>query len=637
MNLDFVPASMFSWVASPDGGIVEDCVHWRKFTGQSRAEAKEFGWLRAVHPEERETVARTWAASVAELNAFEARFRVRRVDHTYHWFEGRALPVLDNEGRILEWRGLSWERQLPISQEKGVGEDDALYRAIAANFPKGAVFVVDTQFRYRLVDGPGLQEAGMVPSDFEGKTLWEALPPDLAAQHERDYRAVLAGNSFRHEHEVNNQVYLSHGVPLRNEKGAVHLALVVSYNITERKRAEKRLQLFERVSQITRTAGDADIIMADTARLLGEHMDATGCAYAEMAPDQGQLAVRHLWAAQEGAVIAAEHVLGALEAWTAPVRRTGTPYVIADLQRAHGNTVKEEGGLARPITALICCPLVRERVLVAVLLVFQDVPRDWTEDEVALVKDIFDRSWGHVERARMAEALRQADQNKNEFLATLSHELRNPLAPLSTGLTLLKGASLDPTVADIVVRMERQLGTMIRLVDDLLDVSRISQGKVEVRPEKTVLQHAMHDAVDATRVLIEKKNQSLTLRLHAAPLYMHADPVRLTQIVSNVLNNAAKYTPPDGRIEVSAAVEHQSVVIQITDSGAGIPQDMLSKIFDKFTQIAATRMHSAGGLGVGLALTKELVELHHGTITAQSAGPGLGSTFTIRLPLLDVP
>ena len=162
----------------------------------------------------------------------------------------------------------------------------------------GAVFVLDTNFRYQLVDGPGLQDAGMVPSDFEGKTLWEVLPPDLAAQHETNYRAVLLGQSFRQEHEVKNQVYLSHGIPLRDDHGHVHLALVVSYNITERKQAEKRLHLFERISHVTRSANNADVMMAGTARLLGEHLHATGCAYAEVMPEENQLRVRQVWTSE---------------------------------------------------------------------------------------------------------------------------------------------------------------------------------------------------------------------------------------------------------------------------------------------------------------------------------------------------
>lgn len=150
------------------------------------------------------------------------------------------------------------------------------------------------------------------------------------------------------------------------------------------------------------------------------------------------------------------------------------------------------------------------------------------------------------------------------------------------------------------------------------------------------MQYAINDAIDAIRPLLKQKNQKLETNLPAQPLYICADPTRITQRVSNFLNNAMKYTPPYGRIEISAAVEENGIVIEIKDSGAGIPQAMLSKIFNKFTQVASTRVHSQGGLGVGLALTKEFVELHHGTIKAESAGPGLGSIFTIRLPLMDV-
>jgi PAS domain S-box-containing protein len=231
------------------------------------------------------------------------------------------------------------------------------------------------------------------------------------------------------------------------------------------------------------------------------------------------------------------------------------------------------------------------------------------------------------------EALRDANRRKDEFLATLAHELRNPLAPVRNGLQALR---LAPAGSDMAVRvrdmMERQLQHMVRLIDDLLDVSRISSGKLELRRERVLVQSVVESAVEASRPLIEQGRYELRLRLPEGALFLDADPTRLAQVVSNLLNNSAKYTQDGGRIELSAEPSGTQLIIQVTDNGAGIPRDMLPKVFDLFTQVGHTLDRAQGGLGIGLSLARRLVEMHGGTIEAESPGPGHGSTFTLRLP-----
>ena len=227
----------------------------------------------------------------------------------------------------------------------------------------------------------------------------------------------------------------------------------------------------------------------------------------------------------------------------------------------------------------------------------------------------------------------EADRRKDEFIATLAHELRNPLAPIRNGLEILK-RTRDMPAAAMKVRdmMDRQLAHMVRLVDDLLDVSRISRDKVEMRVAPVTLGEIVQHAVEASRPSIDAGHHTLNIELPAQPVEVQADLTRLAQVVSNLLNNAAKYTPTGGRIDIAGRVEGASVAIEVRDNGAGITTEMLPKVFDLFAQVDRTRQNAQGGLGIGLWLVKKLVELHGGTIEAKSPGPGRGSTFTVRLP-----
>jgi two-component system, sensor histidine kinase len=242
------------------------------------------------------------------------------------------------------------------------------------------------------------------------------------------------------------------------------------------------------------------------------------------------------------------------------------------------------------------------------------------------------------ERRNAETALRLADKRKDEFLATLAHELRNPLAPMVNALGLLNAgdtSSEDAREAREII--DRQLSHMIRLVEDLLDVSRISRGKLTVHKEPVELTSVLKSAVDTVRPLLIQKDQNLTTDLPDAPVHLQADPVRLSQVFSNLLNNATKYTEPGGAISLSAAVEGGTARVTIADSGKGMSSSTLPGIFAMFAQDDDAAMHGKAGLGVGLALAKRLVELHDGSIEAASQGLGKGSTFTVQLPVEVAP
>ena len=241
------------------------------------------------------------------------------------------------------------------------------------------------------------------------------------------------------------------------------------------------------------------------------------------------------------------------------------------------------------------------------------------------------------ERRVAEDALKAADQRKDEFLATLAHELRNPLAPIRNGLQIMRMTNDLETIGRAQIMMERQLQQMVRLVDDLLDVSRITTGKLVLRTERVSLQDVMTIAIDAVRPLIDAKRHALSVDLPAINIELDADATRLSQIFSNILNNAVKYTEPGGSIRITARLASGAVEIRVVDTGIGIAADKMPEVFDMFTQFDASPERTHGGLGVGLALARRLVQLHGGTITARSDGLGHGSEFVVRLPLAMAP
>ncbi|MDB5960052.1 MAG: pleC 1, partial [Massilia sp.] len=256
------------------------------------------------------------------------------------------------------------------------------------------------------------------------------------------------------------------------------------------------------------------------------------------------------------------------------------------------------------------------------------------EGVVAIVVDTTQERQTEENLRALAAGLAEADQRKSEFLATLAHELRNPLAPIRSGLTVLKlGADSPAAVAKIRAMMERQVAQMVRLIDDLLDVARISGGKIELQKAPVDARTLLAAAIETSTPFIERGGHQLVVRQPQQDLVLDADAARIAQVLSNLLNNSAKYTPLGGLIEVDLAQDGAEVVVAITDNGIGIPVDALSNIFLMFNQVGHNMHRAQGGLGVGLSLVKRLVEMHGGSVSAVSAGSGTGSTFTVRLPL----
>ncbi|MEO7362976.1 MAG: ATP-binding protein, partial [Gemmatimonadaceae bacterium] len=249
--------------------------------------------------------------------------------------------------------------------------------------------------------------------------------------------------------------------------------------------------------------------------------------------------------------------------------------------------------------------------------------------------DIHTQKQASNDMERASDVLADADLRKDEFLAILAHELRNPLAPIRNALQILQitnGTAESVGIASAII--DRQTTQMIRLVDELLDVSRISRGTIDLRSETIKLDTIIHQAVETSRPAIERAGHALRVTMPERPVYLMGDAVRLVQVFGNLLNNAGKYTESGGRIELHAERDGDEVIVSVRDSGIGIPSHMLLSVFEMFRQVDHSLERSRGGLGIGLSLVQRLVELHHGTVSAFSAGPDEGSVFTVRLPVL---
>jgi PAS domain S-box-containing protein len=305
------------------------------------------------------------------------------------------------------------------------------------------------------------------------------------------------------------------------------------------------------------------------------------------------------------------------------------PAVEALLREANSGTAQSEVRLRRTggetTAAYLGVTAVQEGV-VGTCLLLTDLTEQKRHEQLVAAESLARNLLGE---------LQDAHRRKDEFLAMLAHELRGPLAPLRNMLDFMKRASGDAgQLEQAQSTMQRQLDHLVRLVDDLLDISRITRDKIELRREHVDLASIIYQSVEVCRPLAESANHRISINLPDEPIYLHADAVRLTQVFSNLLNNSCKYTEPGGRISLTADRRGGEVTVQVKDSGVGISPEKLRSVFEMFAQVDQTLERSQGGLGIGLTLVKRLVEMHGGSVEAASAGVGQGSEFTVRLPIL---
>jgi signal transduction histidine kinase len=406
-------------------------------------------------------------------------------------------------------------------------------------------------------------------------------------------------------------------------------------------RASRRLAFLAEASGSLASSLDLDATLRDLGRLIVPRF--ADVCLVSIAPGDGH-PERHemTWATDEPEFpllaasmleIGDEGVADAI----ARVRASGKP---ESIERDPDGPVASRVPLPRGLTAhtLLLVPLVvRARKLGVLTLGIETKERRFDADTGAMVNELATRAATAIDNALLFRKIQDEDQRKNEFLAMLAHELRNPLAPISNAVHILRVSEGDPGKLDWARELiARQLKQLVRLVDDLLDVSRITRGKIELKIGPVDVAQVAAAAIETSRPNIDGNRHTLSVQLPSEPLHVRGDFARVSQILSNVINNAAKYTPKGGRITLTAAREEDTVVFRVRDSGVGIPPEFLTSIFDPFTQVDRTLARSHGGLGIGLTLVRRLVEMQHGSVTVRSEGRNRGSEFTVRLPLADL-
>jgi len=462
------------WEADADGVVRTDSPSWRRLTGQSASECLGYGWLNAIHPDDRHFILRHWHEATAQESLVNAEYRIRMADGGWRWTNVRAAPLRNPDGSVARWIGMNIDVDARRQAEAALRESEGRFRVLAEAAP-ALIFQFDGDGRVTYANRSCQDVIGMRA----GMTLedgWGALlHPDDRPRYVEQVRAAIAGRT-----------------PFQQRVRA--------------RAADGRWHLFE----------------------------------------------------------------------------------------SHGAALSVQGGAYR--------------------------------GHVGISIDV-------TEAVQAEQALRQADRRKDEFLATLAHELRNPLAPISNAVHLLRRPDGRRTADRMVEMVGRQVRQMVRLVDDLMDVSRITQGKLELRREPLSLAEVLSMAIETSMPAIEAGRHELTVSLPEESMMLEADKVRLTQVFGNLLNNAAKYTDRGGRIWVSARREGAQVEVSVRDTGIGIPAAKLPHVFEMFSQAHRDSARGQAGLGIGLTMVRSLIELHGGSVEARSEGPGRGSEFIVRLPL----
>lgn len=592
-----------TWELELEPAVLACSAQCRAHFGRSPDEAFDLDAFQgAIHPGDRDELDAAFLRAREQASDFETDLRCVWPDASLHWIHlrGRAIPGPD--GRAVRIVGVTLDISERKESEEALRSSEQRFRLTADAAPV-MIWIAGADGRWSWFNKPWLEFVGRPMEQQLGRGWCENIHPDDAARCEQIHaKAFAARTPFSMEyrlrrHDGEYRWVLDHGTPLESPEGQFNGFIGSCLDITGRKLAEVALRESEeryraivesQSEMICRFRRDGTILFAN-----GAYARARG-----VLPEE--LVGQNLWefvADADRPVV--EALLDRITA-AAPEVRIENRFQSVDGERwmlwtNRGLRFDAEGRLLEAQAAGI------------------DISR----------------------RRRMEEALKEANRRKDEFLATLAHELRNPLAPLRNGLELMRIASDDSaTVAQARTMMERQLGQLVRLIDDLLDVSRISRGKIALRKEPVALAAVVQQALETSRPLLEAGRRELEVELPKEPLHVHADPTRLAQVFANLLNNAAKFTPERGHIRLTIARDGQQAVVSVMDDGVGIPPEMLQQIFEMFTQVDRSLERSEGGLGIGLSLVKGIVELHGGTVAAHSAGRGRGSEFVVRLPLV---
>jgi PAS domain S-box-containing protein len=522
-------------------------------------------------------------------------------DGTTREFLSVKFPLCGAGGETIGVCGVSTDITERRRAEAALRESEERFARFMQHLP-GLAWIKDAEGRYVFANGAAVEAFQTTPDRLYGSFDTDLFPPEVAqAFIENDRAALASGNGVQTLESLRqSDGELHHSLvskfPIPGTDGSPAWVGGMAIDVTARRQAEEALLASEQ--RFRALASHAPVGIFQTNEL-GETVFVNEC-----------------WCAMTG--LSQEQARG--DGWIRAIHPNDRDRVVPNWIEAveAGRPSEAEFRFLRP-----------------------DGVVTWLQGNAVPIRNDAGALVGYmgtvvdVTARKEAEfALKEADRRKDEFLAVLAHELRNPLAPIRTGLELMRLAADDRAlVEDIRSTMERQTQQMVRLIDDLLDVSRITRGTFELRTTRVELARIVESALETARPFIHECGHRYSVDVPAEAIVLEADPTRLAQVIANLLNNAAKYTPRGGQISLEVARDGDEVVVRVTDSGIGIPAEMLDRIFDMFTQVDRSLERSHGGLGIGLTLVRRLVEMHGGSVAVASAGEGRGSEFSIRLPV----
>ncbi|MGH7827324.1 MAG: PAS domain S-box protein [Candidatus Binatia bacterium] len=578
---------------------------WCAMSGLTPEQAQGKSWTKSLHPDDRERIAKEWYEAVQRRERFASEYRFTRPNGIVTWLQGSAVELLNDNRLVIGHIGTVVDITARKKAEEALRESEERFRHMADNAPV-MVWVTEPDGASSFLSKSWYDFTGQTPETGLGFGWLAATHPDDRAKAQEIFIPANARKeAFRLEYRLRRKDgeyrwAIDAATPRFAADGRFLGYIGSVIDIAERKRTEEALRQSE-----------------ENFRNLADNMS----QLAWMADERGWIFwYNKRWFDYTGTTL--EEVQG--WEWKKVHHPDHVDRVVARIQQSwdtgelwedtfplRGKDGQYRWFLSRAMPIL---------------------------DSTRRIFRWFGTNTDITEQREMEEALREADRRKDEFLATLAHELRNPLAPIRNGLQIMRLAGEN---RDIVEQargmMERQLQQMVRLIDDLLDLSRISQGKVELRKERVELSAVVRNALETSRPLIEESGHELTINAPSEPVFVEADTTRLAQVFANLLNNAAKYTENDGHIWLTVDSRGSEVVVSVKDNGVGIPAHMLSRVFEMFAQVDGSPERTQSGLGIGLNIAERLVKMHGGAIEARSNGPGTGSEFIVRLPVFVSP